>query len=101
MSELTSTYDSGIVYYKVRFLASIVGQIISTQAVFDNQARLRTRFLYDGILSRASWNANVMISNYAVKEYTFWLNNVDSTNEIGASFYHLTYNDKQKYHIFL
>ena len=38
---------------RARVLASIVGQIISTQAVLNNEVRLRSRFSYNCILTKA------------------------------------------------
>ena len=38
---------------RARFLASIVGQIIWTQAVFNDEVQLRSRFSYDCILTKA------------------------------------------------
>ena len=48
--------------FEARFLAKLVGRIISTQAVFGTSTRFYTRYLYQCILDRASWNAKVKIS---------------------------------------
>lgn len=37
-------YTSGFKWFEVRSIASVVGQIISTQTVFGNMVRLRTRY---------------------------------------------------------
>ena len=40
--------------FPARFIASIVGQLISMQIVIGDTVRLNTRYLYDCILSRAA-----------------------------------------------
>ncbi|VDI24494.1 Hypothetical predicted protein [Mytilus galloprovincialis] len=72
------------VLVKVRFLASIVGQIISAQAVIGDEVRLRTRFSYDCILAKASWNSLVVLNREAIAEFEFWLKNIDKLNEKGS-----------------
>ena len=59
------------VMFCVRFIAGIVGQIISTQAVLGEQTRLRTRHMYKRILARASWNSKIVFSIDAVIECIF------------------------------
>ena len=59
----------------VRFLASIVGQIISLQNVFGKLVSRMTRYLYKCIISRASWNAPVQVNNEAIQELKFWKEN--------------------------
>ena len=86
--------------FKVRFIASIVGQIISTQAVLGDQSRLRTRYTYECILNRVNWNSVIMISKEAFGECRFWLDHVDSLNEIGSQLCQLTYNGTQYFHVF-
>ena len=68
---------------KVRFLACIVGQIISMQAVLGKKVQLKTRDLYRCIMSRASWNAPVRLTEVAIAELDFWKNNVRSMNSKG------------------
>jgi len=56
---LTNTWsftDQGKFLFKVRWVVSLIGQIISTQIVFGSQERLRTKDLYVCVLTRASWN---------------------------------------------
>lgn len=91
---------SGIVLFKARFIASIVGQIISTQAVLGDQSRLRTRYTYECILNTVNWNSVIMISKEAFGECRFWLDHVDSFNEIGSQLCQLTYNETQDFHVF-
>ena len=86
--------------FKVRFIASIVGQIISTQAVLGDQSRLRTRYIYECILNRVNWNSVIMISKEAFGESRFWLDHVDSLNEIGSQLCQLTYNETQDFYVF-
>jgi hypothetical protein len=67
----------------VRFLASVVGQIISLQSVLGKLVSLRTRYLHKCILSRASWNAFVKVSTHAIDELRFWLGNARVLNREG------------------
>ena len=69
----------------VRVLASVVGQIISLQNVIGKIVRLMTRQMYRCILSRASWNAPVMVTDDARSELQFWKANVRRLNSAGKS----------------
>ena len=71
--------------FEARFLAKLVGRIISTQAVFGTSTRFYTRYLYQCILDRASWNAKVKISPQAINEVHFWAKNCKSLNDRGCS----------------
>ena len=78
----------------VRALASVVGQIISLQNVIGKKVSLKTRQMYRCILSRASWNAPVIVSEEAKAELIFWRRNARDLNSIGKcldkkSFYEL------------
>lgn len=57
LTSLVKQHCQSTVIFRVRFIAGIVGQIISTQAVLGEQSRLRTRHMYNRILARASWNS--------------------------------------------
>ncbi|VDI73324.1 Hypothetical predicted protein [Mytilus galloprovincialis] len=93
-------FHYGIRLFRVKFIASLVGQIISMQPVLGDQARLRTRYLYQCILQRASWNAKVLVSTDAFEECIFWEHKVESFNEIGYRLSQLTYNVPQDYYVF-
>ena len=69
--------------HNAKFVAGIVGQIISMQAVLGNLVRLRTRELYNCILLRASWKSLVTLTAPAVEELRYWLNSVTQLNEQG------------------
>lgn len=69
----------------VRALASVVGQIISLQNVIGKKVRLMTRELYSCILSRASWNAPVLVTDEAKSELLFWKENARSLNASGKN----------------
>ena len=69
----------------VRVLASLVGRIISLQLLLGNITRLRTRELYNCIITRASWNAPILVSKEAVGEIIFWKDNVRSLNCLGRA----------------
>ena len=68
---------------KVRVLASVVGKIISMQSVFGKLVCLRTRALHECIISGASWEAPVVVTEEAVCELQFWKGNVKVLNESG------------------
>ncbi|VDI44986.1 Hypothetical predicted protein [Mytilus galloprovincialis] len=93
-------FHYGIRLFRGKFIASIVGQIISMQPVLGDQARLRTRYLSQCILQRASWNAKVLVSTDAFEECIFWKHKVESFNEIGSRLSQLTYNVPQDYYVF-
>ena len=93
-------FKAGFKWFEVRFIASLIGQIISTHAVFGDVVRLRTRYLYYCILSKSSWNANITLSEEAFGELQFWLQNVESMNEKGTSLSKSTYNDIRQIEIY-
>ena len=68
---------------KVRVLASVVGQVISLQSVLGKIVRLRTRELYNCIMSKASWNAPVLVRQGAKDELLFWRKNARLLNQQG------------------
>ena len=68
---------------KVRFIACIIGQIISMQTVLGKIVQLKTRELYKSIMSRASWNAPIMLAKEAVIELEYWRKNVSCMNSTG------------------
>ena len=69
----------------VRFLASVVGQIISLQTVLGKCVSMKTRYLYKCILTRASWNSPVQVRCQAMEELVFWRENVEQMNACGKS----------------
>ena len=80
-----------------RFLASVVGQIISLLHAVGKIARLRTRALYRCIDTRASWNAPVLIDEAAYKEINFWNNEVKNLNDKG---FNVEYKDEYEIEAF-
>ena len=77
--------QKNVLYFHAKFLARIVGQIISMKVVVGDIVRMKTRFLYYCILSKASWEAKVKISVDALKEIEFWRKNVSILNGNGRS----------------
>ena len=69
-----------------RFLASVIGQIISLQFVIGSKVRMLTRYMYNCVLSRASWNAPVLVTEKAAEEVKSWRSNLRSLNEKGRQF---------------
>ena len=67
----------------VRYLACLVGQIISLQNAIGKSVRLRTRFLYRCILARQSWNSLVHVDDEALGEVRYWRENVGLLNDKG------------------
>ena len=68
---------------KVRFIACIIGQIISIQTVLGKIVQLKTRELFKSIMSRASWNAPIILAKEAVIELEYWRTNVSCMNSTG------------------
>ena len=64
----------------VRQLASVVGQIISMGIAVGPIARLRSRYLYDVINHRWSWQDKVVLSQEAADELQFWKANIARFN---------------------
>ena len=70
---------------QVRALASVIGQVISLQNVVGKKVRLMTRQMYRCVLSRASWNAPVIVTEEARSELQFWKENARNLNDSGKS----------------
>lgn len=64
----------------VKVLAGIVGQIVSLQSVLGKIVCRMTRHMHNCILARASWNAPIKVTNDAMLEIDFWLQNVRTLN---------------------
>ncbi|XP_069104365.1 LOW QUALITY PROTEIN: uncharacterized protein [Argopecten irradians] len=77
--------DRGQLLFSARYVASIVGLVISMQSVIGSLVRLRTRELSACLLTRASWNAGVFLSVEALNEIEFWLCNVQALNDKGSN----------------
>ena len=82
-SVLSVIANSKMPLIKVRFIACIIGQIISMQTVLGKIVQLKTRELYKSIMSRASWNAPIMLAKEAVNELEYWRANVSCMNSTG------------------
>lgn len=81
---MTRVMEKGHVLFTARYVASIIGRVISMQSVIGPRARLRTREMYKCVLSKASWNAPVVLSNGALDEIQFWLLNIHRLNGAGC-----------------
>ena len=66
--------------FKVRDVASVVGQVISLTPCVGSVARIMTRALYTVVNQKQSWNSKVELTKEACDELTFWIDNVDSLN---------------------
>ena len=67
-------------HVKVRYLASVVGQIISLTPCVGNVTRIMTRSLYAVVDQGVSWSSTVELTREARDELQFWNQNVDSLN---------------------
>jgi hypothetical protein len=72
----------GIVLFSVKKIACLTGQLISMMSVFGSVVRLRTRYLYECVNSRASCNAPVKISSGAFDELIYWRGNIRNLNKV-------------------
>ena len=90
IESVLSQLSNGNRAVSVRFLAGIVGQLISVQSVFDKIARLHTRCAYECIQDRLSWKGRVYVTSDCEEELKFWLKNSVELNAKGAYFGHLT-----------
>lgn len=93
ISNVFESYEAGLIWFDVRNIASVVGQIISMQTVFGSVVRLRTRYLYYCIMNRSSWNSSIVLSEKAMNELKYWFTSLDGINESGATFSQLTKED--------
>ncbi|KAL5013264.1 hypothetical protein ScPMuIL_007534 [Solemya velum] len=80
---LCAEISNGKLLLKARFLASVIGQLISMQIVLGDKVRLHTRYLYDSLLGRASWDAPVKISQEAFTELLYWDSSCRKINDRG------------------
>ncbi|XP_053378568.1 uncharacterized protein LOC128548167 [Mercenaria mercenaria] len=81
LESLIKSVCKGVVLFPVKKLACLTGQLISMMFVFGSVARLRTRYLYDCVNSRASWCAPVKLSSGAFDELIFWRENLRNLNK--------------------
>ncbi|KAK3108944.1 hypothetical protein FSP39_019460 [Pinctada imbricata] len=72
---ITQVSSSADTLVSVRRLAAIAGQVISMQVAFGSVVRMRTRYIFMCINSRASWNAPVILDIRALNELRFWQDN--------------------------
>ena len=70
----TVEYITNHPYVSARTLAKFAGKIISTKFVLGDITLLKTRFIYQCIESRVSWDKKFNINNYnkMVEEIVFW-----------------------------
>ena len=65
---------------KVRRIASLVGQIISMSVVIGSVSQIMTRSLSIDILSSASWNSMIYLSEESISQILFWKNTLEKIN---------------------
>ncbi|XP_063404378.1 uncharacterized protein LOC134687850 [Mytilus trossulus] len=83
---------NGKILFRARFIASIVGKLISMHAVFGNVVRRNTRFIYDCVMSKASWQACGRITHEALSELMYWNLHCRNINTVGAKISTVTVN---------
>ena len=66
--------------FKVRDVASVVGQVISLTPCVGSVARIMSLALYTVVNQKQSWNSKVELTKEAFDELSFWIDNVDSLN---------------------
>jgi hypothetical protein len=71
---------SDLIYVKVRQLASVAGKIVSTSLAIGNVARLMTKAIHVCIEARYNWESFVCLSDKAIRELRFWLDNIRTLN---------------------
>ena len=78
----TVKYITNHLYGSARTLAKLAGKIISTKFVLGDITQLKTRFIYQCIESRVSWDKKFNINNYnkMVEEILFWKFNIRKLN---------------------
>ncbi|VDI24509.1 Hypothetical predicted protein [Mytilus galloprovincialis] len=77
LNRIIHKIGKGEIHVSARFLASIIGQIISMQGAVGPVVRLRTRSMYECILYKASWNAHVLLNGRSLDEIIFWKENIE------------------------
>ncbi|VDI41981.1 Hypothetical predicted protein [Mytilus galloprovincialis] len=80
LNRIIHKIGKGEIHVSARFLASIIGQIISMQGAVGPVVRLRTRSMYESILYKASENANVLCNSRSLDEIIFWKENIEKMN---------------------
>ena len=85
--------DKGLDLYSARLIASFVGQIISCKSMLGNLVRLKTRFLYCCVETRASRFSQIKLTQDAISELRIWCESVHSLNEGGTYFKSVSMSD--------
>ena len=86
LHDILDRVEKGQVLFSARLIASFIGQIISCKSVLGNLVRLKTRFLYFCVETRASWCSRIKLTQDAISELRFWRESVYSLNEGGTKF---------------
>lgn len=77
---LESKSKLGDVRVKARTLASVAGKIVSTSLAVGSISKLMTKAMHICVESRYSWDSLVNLSDQALEELDFWLNNISTLN---------------------
>ena len=74
--------SKGMLQFTARFWAAVIGKLISMSYVIGNFVYLKCRDMYGALLTRASWNSNVIVNSKAIDELEFWFKNLTTLNEL-------------------
>ncbi|KAK3087671.1 hypothetical protein FSP39_008985 [Pinctada imbricata] len=80
LSSLLARYERNVLCIHVKELASVAGKVISMEAAVGHVCRLRTRAMYNCILSRSSWKSKVILTKDVIDEVQFWLDKIVTLN---------------------
>ena len=74
--------SKGKLQFTARFWAAVIGKLISMSYVIGNFVYLKCRDMYGALLTRTSWNSNVIVNSKAIDEVEFWFKNLTTLNEL-------------------
>ena len=80
LNVILNNYEQGVHYMHVKDIASVARKVISMEAGVGQVCRLKTKAMYECILSRSSWKGKVLVTKDVIEEVKFWLNNVVPRN---------------------
>ena len=74
--------SKGKLQFIARFWAAVIGKLISMSYVIGNFVYLKYWDMHGALLTRASWNSNVIVNSKAIDEVEFWLKILKTLNEL-------------------
>ena len=58
----------------VKDISSVARKVISMEVGVGQVCRLKTRAMYECILSRSSWKGKILVTKDVIEEVKFWFN---------------------------